>query len=269
VASHDTASAVAGTPLPDRAPAVFISSGTWSLVGMELREPVLTGTALSLNLSNEHGVEGTVRLLRNVMGLWLVQRCRAAFAEEDGTAPDYAALMHAAEQAEPLVTVFDPDAPAFLRPRDLPAAIAAACAAAGEPVPRTRGALLRAVLESLALRYRWTVEALAPATGRRPEVIHVVGGGSRNALLCRCTADATGLPVVAGPVEATAAGNVAVQAVARGVLGGIGEARRLIARSAALRTDEPDARAMERWDQAYARFCALPGVGSPAAVQPA
>jgi rhamnulokinase len=269
VASHDTASAVAGTPLPDRAPAVFISSGTWSLVGMELREPVLTGTALSLNLSNEHGVEGTVRLLRNVMGLWLVQRCRAAFAEEDGTAPDYAALMHAAEQAEPLVTVFDPDAPAFLRPRDLPAAIAAACAAAGEPVPRTRGALLRAVLESLALRYRWTVEALALATGRRPEVIHVVGGGSRNALLCRCTADATGLPVVAGPVEATAAGNVAVQAVARGVLGGIGEARRLIARSAALRTDEPDARAMERWDQAYARFCALPGVGSPAAVQPA
>jgi rhamnulokinase len=204
-----------------------------------------------------------------VMGLWLVQRCRAAFAQADGAAPDYAALMHDAAQATPFVTVIDPDDPAFLRPGDLPAAIATSCARIGEPVPQSRGALLRAVVESLALRCRWAVEALALATGRRPEVIHVVGGGSRNTLLCCCTADAIGLPVVAGPVEAAATGNVAVQAIARGLLGDIAEARTLIARSATLRTYEPDARTAARWDQAYARFCALPGVGAPAATQPA
>jgi rhamnulokinase len=259
VASHDTASAVAGTPLPEGAPAVFISSGTWSLVGMELREPVLSDTALRLNLSNEHGVEATVRLLRNVMGLWLLQRCRAAFAEQDGTARDYGDLMRDAEGAPPLVTVIDPDDPAFLRPGDLPAAVALACDAAGEPRPQSRAALLRTLVESLALRYRWTVEALAVAAGRRPEVIHVVGGGSRNALLCRSTADATGLPVVAGPVEAAAAGNVAVQAIAHGVLDGIADARALIARGSGLRTYEPDPLARSRWDDAYQHFCRLPG----------
>ncbi len=263
VASHDTASAVVGTPLPSGVPAMFISSGTWSLAGMELSAPVLDATALRLNLSNEHGVNGTVRLLRNVMGLWLVQQCRAAFAREDGRAVDYAALMHDAEQAPPFVSVFDPDDPDFLRPGDAPRAIAAACARSGQPQPKGRGALLRAVVESLALRYRWCLDALALATGTRPEVIHVVGGGSRNTLLCRCTADATDLPVVAGPVEASAAGNVAVQAIAAGVLGGVGDARALIARAAELRRHEPDAAARDRWDEAYARFCALPGVGAP------
>jgi rhamnulokinase len=265
VASHDTASAVVGTPLPLGVPAMFISSGTWSLVGMELEAPVLDDTALRLNLSNEHGVGGTVRLLRNVMGLWLVQQCRAAFSREDGGFTDYATLMHDAEQAPPLVTVFDPDDPDFLRPGDAPRAIAAACARTGEPPPRTRGALLRAVVESLALRYRWCLDALALATGTRPRVIHVVGGGSRNALLCRCTADATRLAVVAGPVEASATGNVAVQAIAHGVLGSVAEARALVATRASLEHHEPDARTAARWDEAYARFCALPGAGAPAA----
>jgi rhamnulokinase len=264
VGSHDTASAVAGTPLPRDVPAMFISSGTWSLAGMELRAPVLDATALRLNLSNEHGVEGTVRLLRNVMGLWLVQQCRAAFAREDGGAVDYASLMGEAETAPPLVTVIDPDDPEYLRPGDVPRAIVAACARTGERPPASRAALLRSVVDSLALRYRWCLDALALATGRRPEVIHVVGGGSRNTLLCRCTADATGLPVVAGPVEASAAGNVAVQAIAAGVLGGVEEARALIARSAEVRRHEPQPGLRSQWEEAYGRFCALPGVGSPA-----
>lgn len=267
--SHDTASAVAGTPLPRDIPAVFISSGTWSLVGMELRAPVLGDTALRCNLSNEHGVAATVRLLRNVMGLWLVQQLRSAFATRDGDAADYATLLHEAEQSPPFVSVVDPDDPAFLRPGDLPAAIAEACVRTGEPKPEGRGALVRAVIESLALRYRWAVDALSLATGVRPAVIHVVGGGSRNALLNRCTADATGLPVVAGPVEATAAGNVAVQAIARGVLGSLEDARTLIARGAGLRRYDPDPGAAPRWEEAYARFCALPGVGTPGAEAPA
>lgn len=265
VGSHDTASAVVGTPLPADGTAVFISAGTWSLVGMERRAPLLGDTALRLNLSNEQGVEGTVRLLRNVMGLWLVQRCRAAFAAQDGAATPYDSLMHDAAQAPPLRTVFDPDDPGFLRPADLPAAIAGACRRSGEPVPSSRGALVRAVVESLALRHRWCVEALALATDVRPRAIHVVGGGSRNALLCASTADATGLPVVAGPVEATAAGNVAVQAIARGVLGSVAEARELIRRSTELRVHEPDAAARDRWDAAYARFCAIAGAVTPAA----
>jgi rhamnulokinase len=263
VASHDTASAVVGTPLPGDVPAVFISSGTWSLVGMEVAAPLTTDAALRLNLSNEHGIEGTVRLLRNVMGLWLVQQCRAGF----GGTPDYASLMLDAEHAQPVLTVFDPDDPAFLRPGDVPAAIAAACVRNGEPVPQTRGALLRAVVDSLALRYRWCVEALALATGVQPQVIHLVGGGSRNTLLCRCAADATALPVVAGPVEASATGNVIVQAIADGALGSISEARRLVACDGGLRRYEPQTSiGSSRWDEAYVRFCALPGVGDPRAV---
>jgi rhamnulokinase len=267
VASHDTASAVVGTPLPPSTPAVFISSGTWSLVGVELDRPVLNSVALACNLSNEHGYRGTVRLLRNAAGLWLLQQCRAAFATADGARLDYATLTDMAARAEPFTAVVDPDDTAFLRPGDLPAAVVAACARSGGMRPRDRGTLLRVLLESLALRYRWTVDALRAATGVNPEVIHIVGGGSRNTLLCQLTADATGLPVVAGPVEATVLGNLVVQAISAGELGSVADARRLLAADPSLRTYEP--RRDDRWDAAYARFCSLAGVaGAPEAATP-
>jgi rhamnulokinase len=258
VASHDTASAVLGTPLPPSTPAIFISSGTWSLVGMELHRPVLNRVALACNLSNEQGYGGTVRLLRNVAGLWLLQQCRAAFATEDGVTLDYTTLTDMAARADAFIAVVDPDDAAFLRPGDLPNAVLAACDRTGEARPHDRGTLLRVLLESLALRYRWTIDALRAATGISPAVIHVVGGGSRNALLCRLTADATGLPVVAGPVEATVLGNLVVQAISAGVLGSVVEARGLLAADPSLHTYEP--RRDDRWDAAYVRFCGLVGV---------
>jgi rhamnulokinase len=266
VASHDTASAVLGTPLAQSSIAVYISSGTWSLVGMELDHPVINTVALDCNLSNEHGYGGTVRLLRNVAGLWLVQQCRAAFAAEDGAPLDYATLTDMAARAEPFTAVVDPDDAAFLRPGDLPAAVVAACRRSGAVPPRTRGTLLRVLLESLCLRYRWTIDALRAATGLDPATVHVVGGGSRNALLCQLTADATGLPVLAGPVEAAVLGNLVVQAISAGELGSVAEARSLLARDPSLRTYEP--RYDERWDDAYARFCGLAGVPGASAGAP-
>ncbi|HXA29483.1 MAG TPA: rhamnulokinase family protein [Candidatus Angelobacter sp.] len=259
VASHDTASAVAAIPL-QRDDAVFISSGTWSLVGMERDAPCRNDVALRYNLSNERGVDGTVQLLRNVAGLWLVQRLRHSLgAAAGGATPSYAELIALAEQAPPLRSVLDPDDPRFLREPDVAATAGSICRAAGEPVPQDTAALLRALLESLALRYRWCVDALRAATGAAPQVVHVVGGGSRNALLCRLTASATGLPVLAGPVEATATGNVLVQLVATGALDSVAEGRALLARTTPVVRYEPDGDA--RWDEAYARFCALPSVG--------
>lgn len=260
VGSHDTASAVAGIPL--QRDTVFISSGTWSLVGMERDTPCSNAVALRCNLSNERGVGGTVRLLRNVAGLWLVQRLRQSMAAAaGGTEPSYADLVGLAEQAPPLRTVLDPDDPRFLRDPDVAATAGSICRAAGEPEPRDSAELLRALLESLSLRYRWCVDALRAATGVEPQLVHVVGGGSRNALLCRLTASATGLPVLAGPVEATAMGNVLVQLVATGALGSLAEGRDLVQRSTPILRYEPETD--PRWDEAYARFCALPGVGAP------
>lgn len=263
VASHDTASAVVGTPL-ESPRAVFLSSGTWSLVGMERTSPCINDAALACNLSNEVGAQGTVRLLRNVAGLWLVQRCRSAFAAADGHETSYAALTAMAERGPSLRTILDPDDPRLAHGGDLVAAVRDVCSATGQPVPDDRPSLLRALLEALALRYRWCIEALHAATGVRADVVHVVGGGSRNTLLCRLTAAATGLPVVAGPVEATAMGNVLVQGMAAGVVDGIADAHRLVARSTTLTRWEPDHDA--RWTEAYARFCALATVGGPPAV---
>ena len=232
--THDTASAVAGIPFETGRPAAFISSGTWSLVGMELPAPVLTEDARARNLSNEEGVGSTTRLLRNVMGLWLVQRCLEAWrlGPADGVA--------LAESAPPGAAFFDVDDPSLLRAPDMPAAIARL---AGLD-PSDRPGLLRAALDSLALRYRGVLDALVEVTGVRPEVVHVVGGGSRNELLCRLTADACDLPVLAGPVEATSIGNLAVQLIALGEVASLEEARRLVARSFPVRVYEPRGAAM-------------------------
>ncbi len=249
--SHDTASAVVGAPLAGPTTA-FLSSGTWSLIGLEMPAPVITEATRAANLTNEGGVAGTVRLLRNVMGLWLVQESRRAIWP-GGDAPSYEELAALAETAPAFTAFIDPDDERFLRPGDLPARVRAFCTETGQPVPTDVGTLVRVLLESLALRYAVAVDELARASGHRVEAIHVVGGGSNHRLLCRLTAGATGLPVRAGPVEATAIGNLAVQAIAAGELADVAEARALIARSFTVTTFEPEG----DWAEARARFGAM------------
>lgn len=252
VAGHDTASAFAAAPVrtPD---AAILSSGTWSLLGLELQEPVLTRGAASFNLTNERGVDGTVRLLRNVMGLWLVQECRRRLGI------GYDELHRLAEEARVDVALFDPDRYEFLAPDDMPAEIARACAASGQSPPDTPGELIRSALTSLACKYRLVLERLTRVTGRRVEVVHVIGGGVRNELLCRLTADVVGRPVLAGPVEATALGNVLMQARATGELGSLAELRAVAAASADPAVLEPAARRDEA-DELYGRFLEVTGL---------
>ncbi len=252
-ACHDTGSAVAAVPTstPNYA---YISSGTWSLVGLEVSEPIINDAALAANVTNEGGINGTFRLLKNVMGLWIIQQCRATWAAQ-GHNYSYADLVQLASAAPPLRHAFDPNDNRFLPPGDHPALIAAWCAERGQPAPADHGAVARCVFESLALAYRHVLETLDALAGHHTEVIHVVGGGSQNALLNQMTADATGLPVVAGPTEATVIGNALVQLIALGELGTIAEARALVARSADLQRYEPRNRA--GWDEAFARYQAL------------
>ncbi len=249
--SHDTASAIAGTPLGS-ATTAYISSGTWSLVGLEIPAPVITDVTLAANLTNEGGVGGTIRLLRNVAGLWLVQESRRSLWPA-GDAPSYEDMAVLAAAAPAFTAFIDPDDERFLRPGDLPARVREYCAETGQPIPGDTGTLLRVLLESLALRYAAAIEQLAAASGRPIDAIHIVGGGSNHRLLCRLTADATGLPVRAGPVEATAIGNLAVQAIAAGELASIAEARELVARSYPVTTYEPSG----DWTAARLRFGAL------------
>ncbi|HUG94447.1 MAG TPA: rhamnulokinase family protein [Planctomycetaceae bacterium] len=251
--THDTAAAVAAVPTertgrPDWA---YISSGTWSLMGVEVRDAVLTDRALVLNVTNEGGIDGTYRLLKNIMGLWLVQQCRRSF-ERRGLAVDYAELTRLAAEAEPFRSLVDPDDGRFLNPDDMPAALAEFCRESGQPAPESEGQLVRCALESLALKYRVVLGWLEELTGTRVEVIHVVGGGSQNELLNQFTASACGRPVVAGPVEATVLGNVLVQARTAGELGSLAEIRAVVRRSVELKQYEPSDHG--RWDEAAARF---------------
>jgi rhamnulokinase len=248
VASHDTASAVAAVPA-EGDDFAYVSSGTWSLVGLELPGPVITPQALESNLTNEWGVGRRVRLLRNVMGLWLLQQCRRTWARE-GFERSWEELVALAEAAPPDGPLVDPDLPAFLAPGDMPGRICRACEATGQRAPSEPGEVVRCVLESLACKYRMVLESAEAASGRRADTIHVVGGGSRNPLLCQLTADFTGRPVVAGPVEATALGNVLVQAWARGRVGSLEEIREVVRASTRVRRYEPaDAR-----DDTWSRF---------------
>ncbi len=238
VGSHDTASAVVGVPAADDRFA-YVSSGTWSLVGVELDAPVLTEASRAANVTNELGVDGTVRYLKNVMGLWVLSETLRTWREA-GRAVSLDDALAAAEQAEPGRTVVDLDDDAFLPPGDMPARLAAAARAGGQPEPRTAGEVVRCVLDSLAEAYRRAVEQVSTLSGRTVDVVHVVGGGARNALLCRLTADATGRTVVAGPVEGAALGNVLVQARAVGALDGdLAALRAVVRRSSQLTTYAP------------------------------
>jgi rhamnulokinase len=249
-ATHDTASAVAAIPDLDERSA-YISSGTWSLVGVELPAPILTEAARARDFTNEGGVAGTIRFLKNVGGLWLLQECQRSW-ERAGQELAWPEIVALAGAAPPLRSLVDPDAPQFLSPADMPTAIREHCRRTAQPIPDGAGALARCCLESLALKYRWTIEAIEEVTGRTIETIRVVGGGSRNALLCQLTADACGRRVVAGPTEATALGNCLVQAIARGVFPDLAVGRRAIAASIERRTYLPGDRA--GWDAAYGGF---------------
>jgi rhamnulokinase len=254
-ATHDTGSAVAAVPAEGNSWA-FISSGTWSLLGAELPQPLVTDATLAANFTNEGGVAGTTRLLKNIMGLWLVQECRRCW-EAAGEAYSYAELVRLAEAAPPFASLVDPDDPAFLLPPNMPAAVGDFCRKTGQPDPTEPGAIIRSCLESLALKYRWVLEKLEGLIGRRLEVIYVVGGGSQNAVLCQWTADACGRLVLAGPVEATALGNLLMQMLGLGLLGSLADGREVVRRSVEVTTYEP--RETARWDEQYRRFASLLG----------
>lgn len=260
-ATHDTGSAVAAIPTEKTGTAnwAYISSGTWSLMGLELPQPVLTPRALELNVTNEGGIDGTYRLLKNIMGLWLVQECRRSF-ERQGKSLTYAAITHLAAEAKPFVSLVDPDAAAFLAPADMPTEIRKWCETRGQRSPEGEGALVRCALESLALKYRMVLGWLEELAGSRVEVIHIVGGGTQNELLNQFTANACGRPVVAGPVEATALGNVLVQARTSGAISSLSEMRSVVRASSALKHYEP--RDQAAWHEAFGRFrelLAMPG----------
>lgn len=235
-AAHDTASAVAAVPAAGASDWCYISSGTWSLMGVELGQPVIDARSLDLNFTNEIGAGGKVRFLKNIAGLWLLQECRRAWAAE-GAAYTYEELMRLAAEAPPSASAIDVDA--FLQPGDMPAKIAAWCEANGQTPPQGVGATCRAILESLAHRYRQVLDSLESVLGRTIGVIHIVGGGSRNRLLNQLVANATGREVVAGPSEATAIGNVLVQAIGAGELENLDEGRELVRRSFALDRFQP------------------------------
>jgi rhamnulokinase len=253
VATHDTASAVAAVPL--RGPgSVYLSIGTWSLVGVETHEPMIDDKAFAANLTNEGGVAGTVRLLRNVTGLWLLHECRRAWALE-GFEHSFEEMIALAGTSPPLRSFIDPDDAAFASPGDIPARVDDFCAKTGQLPPGDPGAVVRCILESIALRHADVVRTLGAVTGREPAELHIVGGGVRNELLCEWTAEAAGLPVLAGPEEATLVGNCLVQAMALGEISSLAEAREVVKRSVTPTTyepaDSPD------WREARARFAQI------------
>ncbi len=248
-AGHDTAAAVVAVPAGSGDNWCYISSGTWSLMGLELDGPVINAQSLAANYTNEVGVSGKIRFLKNIAGLWLLQECRKAWKLE-GREYSYEELTRLATEAKPFSAAIDPDA--FLEPGDMPAKIAAWCRGKGHAPPATDGEFARAILESLALRYRNVMENLEALSGRKIEVIHIVGGGSRNSLLNRFVADCTGRRVVAGPSEATAIGNILVQAMGASELADLDEARAVVRNSFELTTVDPHPSA--EWERAYQRY---------------
>jgi rhamnulokinase len=260
-ATHDTASAVAAVPVikstalssapPDWC---YLSSGTWSLLGVEVPHPVINAETMRYNFTNEGGVARTTRLLKNIMGLWLIQECRRTWARA-GHEMSYAEMITRAELAPPFGTLIDPDDPTFLAPGDMPARIMAYCARMKQMPPADEGTMVRCCLESLALKYHWTIERLESILSTTIRTIYVVGGGAKNGLLCQFTADACGRPVHAGPVEATAIGNILMQAFGQGQLGSIADLRAVVRQSFPVTIYEP--RNTATWSNASGQFIHL------------
>jgi rhamnulokinase len=249
-ASHDTASAVAAVPAQGD-DWCYLSSGTWSLMGVELTKPVINEKVQAANFTNEGGVHGTIRFLKNIMGMWLIQGCRRSLAQH-ATLTSYEELVVLANQAPAFQSLINPDDESFVLPSDMHAAIVDYCRKTGQPAPNNPGQFIRCCLESLALRYRWTAEKLEELTGRKIRVIHIVGGGCQNRLLNQFTADATGRLVQAGPTEATALGNLLTQAIGLGLIHSLKEGREIVRQSCTLESFEPTR--SESWDGPYQRF---------------
>jgi rhamnulokinase len=252
-ACHDTGSAVAAIPAQDKHFG-YISSGTWSLAGLEVKHALVNEQALQANITNEGGVYGTYRLLKNIIGLWIVQQCRATWKAQ-GELLGYDELAEMAQAAEPFRLLIDPDDLAFFTPGDHVERIRTFCQAHAQPVPETKGAIVRCVLESLAFKYRQVFETLAALTGQKLETIHIMGGGSQNNLLNQFTANATGYPVLAGPVEATVLGNALVQLITLGEISDLAEGRQIVAKAKGMKRYEP--RDQQQWDESYERFLNL------------
>ena len=253
VATHDTGSAVAAVPLLE-AGSVYLSIGTWSLVGVEVARPVIDDESFAANVTNEGGVDGTFRLLRNVGGLWLLDECRRCWADE-GSVLTFDELVSLAADAPSFLAFVDPSAELFLEPGDMPARIREFCRVTGQREPRSPGEVVRCVLESLALKHAETIDVLHEVNGVAPRSLHVVGGGARNALLCSWTASAAGLPLLAGPEEATLVGNLLVQAMALGEIGSLREAREVSRASFEPVAYEPES--SSEWQESRARFAEL------------
>jgi rhamnulokinase len=252
---HDTASAVAAVPAGEGDDWCYISSGTWSLMGVEIAEPIINEKSLALNYTNEGGVGGTIRFLKNIMGLWLVQECRRQW-QRDGQEFSYAELTRMASQSPPLQSLVSPQHAPLASPGEMPRKIADYCKSTGQRVPASPGEFVRTCLDSLALAYRKTLDGLEGVLGRRMNVIHIVGGGTQNELLTQMAADACGRTVIAGPVEATAIGNILVQAMAIGDVKSIADLRAIGRNSFDVKRYEP--RETAKWDAAYERFKQLP-----------
>jgi sugar (pentulose or hexulose) kinase len=254
VGSHDTASAYAAAPIGSAATALIISSGTWSLIGKLLRAPITGPEAMAANMSNEGGI-GNVRFLKNCMGTWLVQELRRAWRARDGREMEWEELNRLTEQGRPFAAFIDPDDGSFYNPPNMESAIVEYCRRTGQAPPPDRGTFLRVVYESLALKYRMVAEQIAAVSGTQNRVVHIVGGGSRNAFLNQMAANACGLKVVAGPEEATAVGNAMVQALGLGVVKKLSEAKEMIRAAFPIKEFSPQDR--NTWDRAYAAYRAV------------
>jgi len=249
-ACHDTGSAVAAVPAQNQ-DFVWISSGTWSIMGAEVLKPIVNEKALEYNFTNEGGVFGTWRFSKNITGLWLVQECRRTW-QHQGEDLTYDEITQLASKAKPFLAVIDPDDGVFLHPGNMPERIQKYCADTNQTVPQTKGEIVRVVLECMALKYLWVLERLEELSRKHYEPIHIIGGGTKNRLLNQFTADCTQRKVIAGPVEATAIGNILLQAIALGHLASLSEARALIRSSFAPEVYEPNS--IAGWDEAYARL---------------
>ncbi len=256
VAEHDTGSAVAAVPALERTFA-YLSCGTWSLMGTEVDQPVISDLALELNFTNEGGVGGTYRLLKNIMGLWILQESKREW-ERAGISYTFPELIKMAEKAPPFAALIDPDDPLFLHPGDMPSRIRQYCRQTGQQAPEEPGAIVRCILESLVLKYRYVLELTERLSGHRFNGLHIVGGGIHNTLLCQWSANAIGKPVWAGPAEGSAIGNLAVQWLAQGEFSDIWEARRVIRESFPVSVYEPEQR--EKWENAYGWFRKVMGL---------
>jgi len=248
VGAHDTASAIASVPAEGENWA-YLSSGTWSLMGIETRKPLIDKETAAMNFTNEGGIEGTFRFLKNITGMWLLEQCRVEWEKENWS---YEQLVNMAKAEKPFQFFVNPDAPDFMNPESMVTAICNFCSRRGQKTPETVGQFVRCIFESLALKYRYTIELLKKVSPHPIEKLHVIGGGSKNAYLCQFTANAIGMPVIAGPAEGTAMGNLLVQAMALGYLSSLADIRKVVRNSVETETYLPQD--TEKWNQAYENF---------------